>query len=111
MTICKLQCHYHSVTNADCHLVFKDWLNYKCPSSANITSYVDSVKACLESNDSNDILSDVMEYSDPWNEIPFTSLNGKYRSYPQHPANEFWKKVYHEKFGPCYTFDSSYWTK
>ena len=108
VTICKIKCFTGSAQSGyenDCKLIFKDWLNEKCPSSINSSSYMESVRNCLQFEDSDDILSDLMEYSDE-HHLPLTLLKDKTRSYLHPYWFKMWKKVFHEKYGPCYTWDS-----
>ena len=85
---------------------FMEWFKDKHACAQNFHNYKDAVKACLKS--SVNIAEDLISYSDE-SLLPTTMLTSEKETLIM--PNTSWKKVYHEMFGVCYTFDARSWTR
>ena len=87
---------------------FMEWLNQMYPCSKNQPDYKSAVIACLQSNHI-DILETIRQYSTNKTQLlpPTTVLSSK--SDDLIINKEFWKSIFHDKYGECWMLDSKYW--
>ena len=79
---------------------FMKWLDTKYPCSSNFLSYKNAVKSCLHESSENDFIQDILNYSDEQH-LPIPILVSEKNSIEL--DSSAWLKVFHDKFGLCYT--------
>ena len=87
---------------------FMKWLHNRHPCSRKSSDYIDSVRTCLKSTESDTFMINLAEYSDEdW--LPTAKLTSRQKSLVLEMSA--WKKLFHPTFGVCYNLDSKYWSK
>ena len=79
---------------------FMEWLDTKYPCSSNFRDYKNAVKSCLEGSSDDDLIQDILNYSDEQH-LPIPILLSEKNSVVLDISA--WSKVFHDKFGVCYT--------